>query len=96
MFLIITSYITDPAQVEPHRKAHGEWVKRYIDEGVFLFAGPKKSKLGGVILAKGVDRARLLRIIAEDSYVQADLVENQVVEFSSVFAQAGVAGLVVE
>ena len=53
MFLLTVSYIKPPAQVEPEIKAHGEWISRYLDEGIFLFAGPKKSGLGGVIAAKG-------------------------------------------
>jgi hypothetical protein len=43
MFLLNVSYIKAPSQVEPHIKAHGEWVAKYLAEGLFLFAGPKKS-----------------------------------------------------
>ena len=86
MFIIHSSYITEPTQIEPYRKAHADWVVKYINEGIFLFAGPKKSKLGGVILAKNIDKQRLLEILSEDSYVKADIVENQVIDFSAVFA----------
>ncbi|WP_266158696.1 YciI family protein [Dyella silvatica] len=87
MFLINSSYITELSQVEPHRKAHGEWVAKYIEEGTFLFAGPKRSKQGGIIVAKRIEKARLLQILSEDSYVSADVVENQIVDFDAVFTR---------
>lgn len=87
MFLINSSYITELANVEPHRKAHAEWVAKYIKEGTFLFAGPKRSKLGGIIVAKRIEKDRLMQILSEDSYVSADVVENQIVDFDAVFAQ---------
>jgi hypothetical protein len=67
MFLINSSYIAELSQVEPHRKEHVEWVTKHINEGIFLFAGPKKSKLGGIILAKSIEKERLLGILSEDS-----------------------------
>ena len=59
MLIITSTYITDMTQVEPHRKAHEEWVMKYIDKGKFLFAGPKKDKPGGVIVAKSIDEELL-------------------------------------
>jgi uncharacterized protein YciI len=87
MFLINSSYITELSNVDPHRKAHGEWVAKYIKEGIFLFAGPKRSKLGGIIVAKRIEKAQLLKILSEDSYVIADVVENQIVDFDAAFTQ---------
>ena len=40
MFLLIVGYTQSPEQVAVHTPAHAEWVKKYIEEGVFLFAGP--------------------------------------------------------
>ncbi len=81
MFLLNVSYIKSPAQVESEIPAHGEWVSRYLNEGVFLFAGPKRSGLGGVIAVKSIEKKRLMEILSEDSYVQADVAEYQIVEF---------------
>ncbi|MGJ7573499.1 YciI family protein [Variovorax sp. RB2P76] len=80
MLLLIVSYIKAPAQVEPHIKSHGEWVAHHLEEGNFLFAGPKKSGPGGVIGAKSIDKPALLQILAEDSYVKADVAEYQIVD----------------
>ena len=80
MLLLIVSYIRPPAQVEPHIPSHGAWVAHHLKEGNFLFAGPKKSGLGGVIGAKNLDKPALLRILAEDLYVKADVAEYQIVD----------------
>ncbi|MGJ7556042.1 YciI family protein [Variovorax sp. RB3P1] len=93
MLLLIVSYIKAPAQVEPHIKSHGEWVAHHLEEGNFLFAGPKKSGLGGVIGAKNIDKPALLQILAEDSYVKADVAEYQIVGVDFKAAAAGFEAL---
>ena len=93
MFLLNISYIKPPAEVEPHVKAHGAWVARYLNDGIFLFAGPKKSGLGGVIATRTIDKAHLSRILTEDSYVEADVAEYQVIDFDCKATQASLEAL---
>ncbi|MFZ6735677.1 YciI family protein [Undibacterium sp. Ji42W] len=93
MFILNVSYSKNPVEVEPHIKAHGEWVGRYLKEGVFLFAGPKKSGLGGVIAVQSIAKDRLTQILAEDSYVQADVADYQVVDFDCKATQSTLEAL---
>ncbi len=81
MFLLIVNYIQPTDEVSKHVATHSEWVKKYIDEEIFLFAGPKKNKLGGAILVKSIDRDILDKILAEDSYVKEKVAEYQVIDF---------------
>lgn len=81
MYLLIVSYTKPAEEVLAHIESHSVWVKKYFNEGVFLIAGPKKSKLGGAILVKSINKDLLKKIIAEDSYVQADVAEYQIVDF---------------
>lgn len=81
MFLLVVNYTQSPEEVSKHVDTHSEWVKKYLEEGIFVFAGPKKSKLGGVILVKSIDKCKLKKIINEDSYVQADVAEYQLIDF---------------
>ncbi len=87
MYLLNLSYIKSPAQVEPENKAHLEWVKKYLAEGTFLFAGAKKSGLGGILAVKSIDKTALMAILAEDSYVKADVAEYQIVDVDIKLAQ---------
>ena len=66
MFILNVSYSKNPSEVEPHIKSHGVWVGRYLKEGVFLFAGPKKSGLGGVIAVQSMGLTERLRALDPD------------------------------
>ena len=89
MYLLNVSYSQPPAKVEPHIPSHGAWVKHHLEAGTFLFAGPKKSGLGGVILVKSIPRSELQKLLAEDSYVQAEVVDYQIVDFDCKLAAPG-------
>ncbi|MFZ6653755.1 YciI family protein [Undibacterium sp. TJN19] len=93
MYLLNVSYNKAPGLVEPHIKAHGEWVGRYLKEGAFLFAGPKKSGLGGVIAVQSMAKETLLQMLAEDSYVQHDVAEYQIIDFDCKAAQTALETL---
>ncbi len=94
MLVINSSYVVQIPQIEPHRPGHADWVRRYIDAGVFLLAGPRKDKSGGVIVARDVEPQRLSEILAEDPYVEEGLVENQIIGFDAVLVQAQLSHLV--
>lgn len=81
MFLLIANYIKPAEEVAPCVVAHSAWVKKYFAEGYFLLAGPKKSKLGGVILTKSMDKATLNKLLAEDSYIKEDVCDYQIIDF---------------
>lgn len=80
MYLLVVSYVKPAEEVTPHIETHSVWVRKYFQEGIFLMAGQKKSKLGGAILVKSIDKALLRKILAEDSYVIADVAEYQIID----------------
>lgn len=81
MYLLNVSYIQPIEEVVKHQETHSVWVKKYISEGIFLIAGPKKSKMGGAILVKSIDKQRLNNILAEDSFIEHDMAEYQIIDF---------------
>jgi uncharacterized protein YciI len=64
MYLLNVSYSEAPQKVEPHVLSHGVRVRRHLRDGNFLLAGPKKSSLGGVIIAKSMARSELQKLLA--------------------------------
>ncbi|MEG0244405.1 MAG: YciI family protein [Pseudomonas sp.] len=88
MLVIETRYIVDPALAEPHKQSHVDWVLKYMAEGVFLLAGPKREGGGGVIVANAVDANRLQAILDEDSYVKEGIVDYSVCAFNPLFKGA--------
>lgn len=69
MYVINLIYHRPMEEVEALTPAHIDWVKRYFEAGVFLAAGRKDPRNGGMILAKDIDRNRLDTILGEDPFV---------------------------
>jgi uncharacterized protein YciI len=81
MYLIISNYVVPATEVDPHRTQHADWVNQYLNSGEFIIAGPRRGRNGGVILTRSIEKARLLEILNEDSFVSENLVETQIVDF---------------
>jgi uncharacterized protein YciI len=96
MYLLIVSYTQPSEVVAPHVAEHAAWVKKYVSAGVFLFAGPKKNALGGAILAKTMDKELLNNILAEDSYVRAEVCKYEIIDFICKLAAPELALLLTE
>lgn len=94
MYILHVSYSKAPAEVEPHIETHRAWVMQAMRDGAILFAGVKKSGLGGIIAVKSMQKADLLKLLAEDSYVKADVVDYQIIDFDCKAAQPNIAELV--
>lgn len=86
MYIITTKYLVDPKLAEPHKQTHKDWVEKYVARGTFRFAGPRADQSGGVIVAADIDEGELERILAEDSYVQARLINMEINRFDALFA----------
>ena len=56
MFLIISNYVVPSTEVDPHRTQHKEWVEQYTKSGDFIMAGPRRGKIGGVIVSRSMEK----------------------------------------
>ena len=81
MYILNVSYSQPPQKVQPHAPGHSAWVKQHLEDSTFLFAGPKKSGLGGVILVRSIPRKELQTLLSEDSYVRAEVADYEVLDF---------------
>jgi uncharacterized protein YciI len=94
MYILNVSFIKPADEVAPHIPTHSAWVTKYFAEGLFLMAGPKKSKLGGVIITKSMDKKLLMKILAEDSYVIEDVAEYQIIDIDCKVSASGLELLI--
>jgi uncharacterized protein YciI len=69
MYVVYLNYFRPVDEVEALLEPHVEWLNRYFAAGVFMAAGRKDPRTGGVLLVKEIDRARLDTILAEDPFV---------------------------
>jgi len=81
MFLISLTYKTDLSEIDAHLSDHRAYLDRNIESGVFLLAGRKAPRTGGVILAVAPDRDALVKIVQEDPFVAHGLATYEITEF---------------
>lgn len=86
MFVVETYYIVDPELAKPHMGSHKQFVEKYINNKVILFAGPKHDNTGGIIIMNGLDLESVAKIMDEDSYVSMNIVEVKISEFNPLFS----------
>lgn len=69
MYVVYLTYFRPVEEVEALLEPHIHWLDRYFDADVFIAAGRKDPRTGGMVLVKDIDRARLDTILAEDPFV---------------------------
>ena len=80
MFIILLKFSTNKENVKDFMKAHGDWLQRGFDEGVFILAGRILPEEGGSILAHNISRDALTRLINEDPFVKNNVVVAEILE----------------
>ncbi|MFE1171051.1 YciI family protein [Streptomyces sp. NPDC058773] len=81
MFVLELTYTAPLERVDAVLELHVEWLQKEYAAGHFLAAGHKVPRDGGVILAAGMDRATVERIVAQDPFVLASVCEYRITEF---------------
>lgn len=69
MYIVSLNYFRPVEEVEALLEPHIQWLDRYFAAGVFIAAGRKDPRTGGIILVKDINRSRLDTILAEDPFV---------------------------
>ncbi len=83
MYVIHLRYTRPLNEIDDALDAHRVFLDRYFAAGVFVMAGPKVPRDGGVIVASGIERERLDAILAEDPFAEHRLVQYDIVEFQA-------------
>ena len=86
MFIVDTFYIVDPALAEPHKEAHKVFVQQHTDAGIFLYAGPKLDKTGGIIVMNANDVDEVTEMMQKDAYISAGIVGMNISGFNPLFS----------
>ena len=83
MYVINLSYIASLERVDDVLEAHRAFLTRQFEAGVFVAAGPKVPRDGGISLAAGVERRRLDEILASDPFAVQQIARYEVPEFKA-------------
>lgn len=82
MHIILLRFSNNRQNAAQHLPGHKAWLKRGIEDGVFLLAGGLASNLGGAILAHGASLSKIRDRVNEDPFVREKIVNAEILEFS--------------
>jgi uncharacterized protein YciI len=83
MYVINLIYTASLERIDDALEAHRAFLVQQFEAGVFVAAGPKVPRDGGIILAVRIERDRLDGILASDPFAQQNLARYEVTEFKA-------------
>lgn len=81
MFVILVHYERPLAEMDLHLDAHRAFLEKLYASGLLLGSGRRTPPVGGVILARGDDRAALEAVFAEDPFVARGVARYEYIQF---------------
>jgi uncharacterized protein YciI len=84
MYVVIIRYTKPIAEVDRHREAHKEFLRRAYEAGHFIVSGRQDPPVGGVILCKEMPREALETLLREDGYARAGVAQYEILRFDPV------------
>jgi uncharacterized protein YciI len=81
VFVLLLTYVRPLAEVDAIMREHVAWLNDHYDAGRFLVSGRRIPRTGGVIVARGEDRAEIEAVAATDPFVRGGVATCEVVEF---------------
>ena len=82
MFVVLLKFSDNKSQASQFMEGHNAWIKRGIDDGIFLLVGSLQPNLGGGIIAHSVTLADLQTRVNEDPFVAENVVIPEIIEIS--------------
>ncbi|CAN0623654.1 YCII-related protein [Burkholderia multivorans] len=89
MYVIDIHYTASLDRIDDALERHRAYLQPLLDKGIFIAAGPKVPRDGGVILAARIDRDKLEAILETDPFVTDGLATYRVTEFRMTRAAPG-------
>lgn len=82
MFVVLVRYVRPLEVIDSLLEEHREFLGRYLSSGVFLAAGRREPRTGGLILARGEDEKVLREILREDPFHREGAAEYDLIRFT--------------
>lgn len=82
LFVVLLRFAGNRDQAGQLLAGHKEWIRRGLDDGVFLVAGSLQPGAGGAILAHNTSLVELEERVGHDPFVAEDVVRAEVLEIT--------------
>jgi uncharacterized protein YciI len=80
MFVIFLRFAENRRLASEHMDGHSDWIRKGVDEAVFLLTGSLSGGQGGAIIAHGLARADLEKRLEADPFVAKRIVAAEIIE----------------
>jgi uncharacterized protein YciI len=81
VFVVLLTYVRPLAEVDALMREHMAWLDEHYAAGRFLVSGRRIPRTGGVIVARGDDRAEMEALVATDPFVSGGVATCEVIRF---------------
>ncbi|MFG2639985.1 YciI family protein [Streptomyces sp. NPDC048370] len=81
MFVLELTYTAPVERADALLDAHVAWLDAQYAAGVFIASGRKNPRDGGIVLAAGVGRAEIEKIVAADPFTVEGVCAYRITEF---------------
>lgn len=82
MYVVLLRFAGNKSHAADHMSGHMEWIKKGVEDGVFLLVGGMRPEQGGAILAAGPSPDALQARIDEDPFVIHDVVTPEIIDIA--------------
>ena len=82
MFIVLLKFSSNKGQAGQFMEGHKEWIKRGLDDGVFLLVGSLQPNLGGGIVAHNTSLSDLQSRVNDDPFVAENVVSAEILEIA--------------
>ncbi len=82
MFIVLLRFSADKARAGQFMGGHKAWIKRGLDDGVFLLVGSLQPNRGGAIVAQSGSLSELQRRVNDDPFVAENIVTAEILEIA--------------
>ena len=82
MFIVLLKFSSNKGQAGQFMQGHKEWIKRGIDDKVFLLVGSLQPNLGGGIVAHNTTLPELQSRVHADPFVVENVVCAEILEIT--------------
>jgi len=93
VFVLLLTYVRPLAAVDALMREHVAWLDEHYAAGRFLVSGRRIPRTGGVIVARGDDRAEIEALVSSDRFVAAGVATCEVIRFRASQTAPGLEGL---
>lgn len=82
MFVVLLKFSDNKGKASQFMEGHQEWIKRGLDDGVFLLVGSLQPNLGGGIVAHNTTLQDLQSRVNNDPFVAENVVSAEILEIT--------------